>query len=416
MSLANRSVTTVIIGGGHSGLAMSKRLSDNGIDHVVLERREVADSWRTQRWDSFTLLTPNWQTGLPGHHYDGDDPDGFMTRSEIVDFMQGYAEAIDAPVETGTTVTAVRGADDGYEVVTDQGSWSCRCVVLAGGANNLPNVPDFAASVPPEVAMVNPLEYRNPHQLPEGGVLVVGGAATGVQLAEEIHASGRPVTLSVGEHVRMPRRYRGRDIQHWMDAIGRLDERYDEVEDILKARKVASPQLVGTPERTTLDLNALTDSGVQLRGRLGTIRDGVAMFSGGLRNHCLLADQKLTRLLDEIDGWITTHDQDGDLDAPQRYEPTRVTPGTPLTLDLGRGEISSIVWATGFRPDLSWVELPVFDSAGRLRHDGGVVDAPGVYVLGTTFLRRRRSSFIHGAAADTADLAAHLVAYLAGSN
>lgn len=416
MSLANRSVTTVIIGGGHSGLAMSKRLSDNGIDHVVLERREVADSWRTQRWDSFTLLTPNWQTGLPGHHYDGDDPDGFMTRSEIVDFMQRYAEAIDAPVQSGTTVTAVRGADDGYEVVTDQGSWTCRCVMLAGGANNLPNIPDFAASVPDGIVMVNPLEYRNPHQLPEGGVLIVGGAATGVQLAEEIHASGRPVTMSVGEHVRMPRTYRGRDIQHWMDAIGRLDERYDEVEDILKARKVASPQLVGTPERTTLDLNALTDSGVQLRGRLGTIRDGVAMFSGGLRNHCLLADQKLTRLLDEIDGWITTHDQDGDLDAPQRYEPTRVTPGTPLTLDLGRGEISSIVWATGFRPDLSWVELPVFDSAGRLRHDGGVVDAPGVYVLGTTFLRRRRSSFIHGAAADTADLAAHLVAYLAGSN
>lgn len=416
MSLADRSVTTVIIGGGHSGLAMSKRLSDSGIDHVVLERREVADSWRTQRWDSFTLLTPNWQTGLPGHGYDGDDPDGFMTRSEIVDFMQTYAEAIDAPVETGTTVTAVRRADDGYEVVTDQGSWSCRCVVLAGGANNLPNIPDFAASVPPGVAMVNPLDYRNPDQLPDGGVLVVGGAATGVQLAEEIHASGRPVTLSVGEHVRMPRTYRGRDIQHWMDAIGRLDERYDEVDDILKARKVASPQLVGTPERTTLDLNALTDSGVQLRGRLGTIRDGVAMFSGGLRNHCLLADQKLTRLLDEIDGWITTHDQDGDLDAPQRYEPTRVTPGTPLTLDLGRGQISSIVWATGFRPDLSWVDLPVFDSAGRLRHDGGVVEAPGVYLLGTTFLRRRRSSFIHGSAADTAELAAHLVAYLAGSN
>jgi putative flavoprotein involved in K+ transport len=416
MSQVVRSVTTVIIGGGHSGLAMSKRLSDGGIDHVVLERREVADSWRTQRWESFTLLTPNWQTGLPGHRYDGDDPDGFMTRSEIVDFMQGYAEAIGAPVQAGTTVTAVRSADGGYEVVTDQGSWTCRCVVLAGGANNLPNIPNFAMSVPDGVVMVNPLEYRDPGQLPDGGVLVVGGAATGVQLAEEIHASGRPVTMSVGEHVRMPRTYRGRDIQHWMDAIGRLDERYDEVEDILKARKVASPQLVGTPERTTLDLNALTDSGVQLRGRLGTIRDGVAMFSGGLRNHCTLADQKLGRLLDEIDEWITIHDQDGEVDTAQRYEPTRVTAGTPLTLDLGRGEISSIVWATGFRPDLSWVDLPVFDSAGRLRHDGGVVDAPGVYLLGTTFLRRRRSSFIHGSAADTAELAAHLVDYLANSN
>lgn len=403
----------MIIGGGHSGLAMSKRLSDRGIDHVVLDRNDVASSWVTQRWESFSLLTPNWQTRLPGTSYDGDDPDGFMTGGEIAAFLQRYALIVDAPLQAQTTVLAVRPSARGYEVVTDQGTWECRSVVLASGACNLPTTPAFADAVPDAVFAVNPLEYRRPEDLPDGGVLVVGAAASGIQLAEEIHASGRPVTLSVGEHVRMPRTYRGRDIQHWMEVIGRLDERWDDAPEILKARSVASPQLIGTPERRTLDLNALTDAGVRLCGRLGTIRDGVGLFSGGLRNTCALADQKLARLLNEIDEWVATHEVGDALDPPTRFEPTRVAPDAPLTVDLRRGEINTVVWATGFRPDLSWVELPVFDRAGRLRHDGGVVDAPGVYFLGGTFLRRRRSSFIHGADADTADLADHLSGHLA---
>lgn len=280
----------------------------------------------------------------------------------------------------------------------------------------MPSIPELAIAVPAAVEQINPLEYRNPDQLTDGGVLVVGAAATGIQLAEEIRASGRPVTLSVGEHVRMPRTYRGLDIQHWMEAIGRLDERYDEVEEIAKARKVASPQLIGTPDRRVLDLNCLTEAGVELRGRLGGIRDGVAMFSGGLRNHCALADQKLGRLLDEIDEWIETNDLGRDVGPSERYEPTRVERGAPLTLDLAGGEIETIVWATGFRPDLSWLDLPVFDQSGRLRHEGGVVDAPGVYYLGATFLRRRKSSFIHGADDDTRDLADHLAGHVTSGN
>ena len=409
-----RRVTVVVVGAGHSGLAMSKCLSDRGVDHVVLEGREVANSLRAQRWDSFTMLTPNWQARLPGRVYDGDDPDGFMTGAEIVGFIESYADMIGAPVEAGTTVTRVRSAD-GYEVVTDQGTWQCRCVVLAGGACNLLSIPSFAVAVPAGVEQVSPLVYRHPDQLADGGVLVIGAAATGLQLAEEIHTSGRPVTLSVGEHVRMPRTYRGFDIQHWMEQIGRLDERYDEVEEIVKARKVASPQLVGTPERRTLDLNSLTAMGVQLRGRMGAIRDGVAMFSGGLRNHCSLADQKLGRLLDDIDAWVAEQGLDGEVESSERYDATRVARGDPLTLDLKQGEISTIIWATGFRPDFSWVDLPVFDSAGNLRHVGGVVEAPGVYVLGAPFLRRRRSSFLHGSVDDTRDLADHLVTYLAAA-
>jgi putative flavoprotein involved in K+ transport len=405
-------VDVVIVGGGHNGLAMSKQLADRGIDHVVLEQADVADSWRNQRWDSFTLLTPSWQTRLPGAAYDGDDPDGFMDRAEIVAFIEGYARLIDAPVHANTRVDAVRPADDGYEVVTDAGVWSCRSVVIAAGAHRLAAVPAFAEALPEGVASVNPLAYRHPDELPEGGVLIVGAASTGIQLAEEIHASGRPVTLSVGEHVRMPRTYRGRDIQHWMDAIGRLDERYDEVEEILRARAVASPQLVGTTDRRTLDLNRLTDAGVQLRGRVGAIRDGVALFSGGLTNHCTLADQKLRRLLEEIDEWIREQGVDGEVGASERFDRTRLPESAPLSLDLTKGEVRTVVWATGFKPDLSWVDLPVFDGSGRLRHDGGVVDAPGVYYLGATFLRRRKSSFIHGAEDDTADLADHLVQHL----
>ncbi len=393
---------------------MSTQLSSRAIDHVVLERGEVATSWRSQRWDSFTLLTPNWQTTLPGLAYTGEEPDGFMTGPEIVSFIDRYAREVDAPVHTHTEVTSVRPDGDGYLVTSGQGPWRCRSVVLAGGACNLPAIPDLAAGLPDGVESVSPLDYKNPDQLPDGGVLVVGAAATGVQLADEIQRSGRAVTLSLGEHVRMPRTYRGRDIQFWMDAIGRLDERYDEVDEILKARKVASPQLIGTPDRRTLDLNGLADSGVQLRGRLGTIRDGIALFSGGLRNHCALADQKLARLLADIDEWIAAEGLEPTVEPPERFEPTRVPSGTPLSLDLRSGEVRSVVWATGFRPDLSWVELPVFESSGRLRHDGGVVvDAPGVYFLGGTFLRRRRSSFIHGAADDTRELADHLVEHLA---
>lgn len=408
-----RRTDVVIVGAGHSGLAMSKQLTDRGFDHVVLERDEVASSWRRQRWDSFTLLTPNWQTRLPGATYDGDDPDGFMTGCEIADFIATYAASIGAPVSTGTTVTRVRSDGDGYAVETDAGTWTCRAVVLAGGACNLPSIPAFASAVPAHVRQVNPLEYRSPDQLGDGGVLVVGAAATGLQLADEIHRSGRPVTLSVGEHVRMPRVYRGADIQWWLERIGRLDERFDEVDDIVKARKGASPQLIGTPERRTLDLNRLAEEGVRLRGRLGTIRDGVALFSGGLRNHCALADQKLSRLLDDIDEWIAAAGLDGEVGEPERFEPTAVPKGAPLQLDLNQNEIAAVVWATGFRPDLSWVDLPVFGPGGEVRHDGGVCAAPGVYTLGSTFLRRRRSSFIHGAAADTAELADHIAGFLA---
>lgn len=404
--------TTVVIGAGHCGLAMSRLLSDRSIDHVVLERSEVANSWRTERWDSLRLLTPNWQCRLPGHGYDGDDPDGFMTMSEVVDFIAGYAKAIAAPVQTNTKVTSVRRNGESYLVTSDEGEWKAATVVLATGAFNRPKIPEFAQALPESITTLTPTDYRNPDQLPDGGVLVVGASATGVQIAHEIQRSGRPVTLAVGEHVRGPRLYRGRDIHWWMDAAGVLDERYDEVDDIVRARRVPSMQLVGTPERATYDLNALTAIGVRLVGRLAGIRDGHAQFSGSLRNKCELADLKLGRLLDLIDEWALTSGTDDLVPPPHRFEPTVVPEPPILGLDLTNGAITTVIWATGFRPDYSWLDVDVLDAKGMVRHDGGVVESPGMYVIGMPFLRRRKSSFIDGGRADAEDLVVELTRYL----
>jgi putative flavoprotein involved in K+ transport len=391
---------------------MSRCLSERSIDHVVLERSEVANSWRTERWDSLRLLTPNWQCRLPGYAYDGADPDGFMTAAEVVDFIADYSKAIAAPVESGTRVTSVRRTHSGYHVTTDQGEWRCQTVVLATGAFNVAHVPALSEAVPSSVTTVTPMEYRNAGQLGDGGVMVVGASATGVQIAAEIRRSGREVTLAVGEHVRAPRVYRGRDIHWWMEAAGVLDERYDEVDDIVRARRVPSMQLAGSTERATFDLNALTSTGVKLVGRLAGINEGRAQFSGSLRNKCELADLKLGRLLDTIDEWATANGMDDSTPPPHRFVPTVVDASPPLALDLTSGEIETIVWATGFRPDYSWLDVEVLDRKGMIKHDGGVVESPGMYLLGSPFLRRRKSSFIDGAGVDAQELVVELAAYL----
>jgi putative flavoprotein involved in K+ transport len=404
--------TTIVVGAGQSGLAMSRCLSDRSIDHVVLEKNEVASSWRRERWDSLRLLTPNWQCRLPGHAYQGDDPDGFMGALEVADFITDYAELIAAPLMCGTTVTSVQRTNAGYRVTTDQGEWNCTAVVLATGAFNVPTVPSFATAVPTAVTTLTPTEYRNPSQLGDGGVMVVGASATGVQIAAEIRRSGREVVLSVGEHVRGPRMYRGRDIHWWMEAAGVLDERYDEVDDIVRARRVPSMQLAGSDERATFDLNALTSIGVKMVGRFAGVNDGRAQFSGSLRNKCELADLKLGRLLDTIDEWALTDGVNGSVPPPHRLEQTVVDASPQLGLDLRSGEIETIIWATGFRPDYSWLDVAVLDRKGMIRHDGGVVESPGMYLIGTPFLRRRKSSFIDGSRADAEDLIVELASYL----
>lgn len=338
-----------------------------------------------------------------------------MTMGEVIEFIEHFAVISRAPLRTDTAVTSVRPADGGYQVTTSGGEIRCRAVVIATGACNQPVTPPFSDAVPARIAQLTPFDYREPAQLEDGRVLVVGASATGVQLAAELRRSGRPVTLSVGEHVRLPRTYRGRDVLWWMDASGVWDERYDQVDDLDRARRLPSPQLVGTPERTTLDLNALAAMGVDLVGRLAAVRDGHALFSGGLRNVLSLADLKMGRLLTTFDEWARTSRRDAEVGPPERFAPTRVPASAPWQLDLRGGEIRTILWATGFKPDYGWLDVPVLDQKGRLRHDGGVIDSPGLYVLGLPVLRRRRSTFIHGIEQDASEIVDHLAKHLAGA-
>jgi len=297
-------------------------------------------------------------------------------------------------------------------VVTDRGVWHCRSVVIASGACNIPSIPKVAANLPADIQQVTPREYRNPDQLQEGAVLVVGASATGLQLAQEIHLSGRPVTIASGEHVRLPRIYRGMDIQWWMHATGLLDEGLDVIDDINRARHLPSPQLVGSRQHQILDLNTMTGLGIKLVGRLMGVNNGHLQFSGSLTNVCALADLKMNRLLKAADEWAEQSGLDAEIDPPERFPRTEVDEVPCLDIDLQAAEIRSVVWATGYRPDYSWLEMPVLDRKGMIKHDGGVADAPGMYVLGMPFLRKRKSSFIHGAEDDARHVAGHLAEFL----
>jgi putative flavoprotein involved in K+ transport len=403
-------LATVIVGAGQAGLAMSRELSGRGVDHLILERGAVANSWRTERWDSLTLLTPNWANGLPGAPYEGAEPDGFMPVSELVERFEAYASTIDAPIQDDTTVTNVVRTGSNYRLYTNHGPVLCETLVLATGACNRPKVPAIRSAVPPGLFQTTPLAYRRPSDLPYGGVLIVGASASGVQLAREIHSSGRPVTLAVGNHTRLPRSYRGRDIEWWLNATGLHDVTFDEIDDLDRARQTPSGQLIGSHEK--VDLNGLQDLGIEVVGRLADIRDGQALFSGGLANAIASADLKMNRLLNSIDEWIVAQGLETEMPAPEVFVQTRVPTVPRLMRSLTDGTIRTVVWATGYSPDFSWLDLPVFDRRGRLRHYGGVVDVPGLYVMGLPFMRRRKSQQILGAGDDAADLAGHLVSKL----
>lgn len=413
-------VSVVVIGAGHAGLAISACLTERSIEHVVLERGEVANSWRTQRWDSLKLLTPSWQCQLPGFKYQGANPNGYMGMRELTQHLDAYAQTIKAPVHTHTNVLSLSRTHSGYKVETNRGRWHCKSVVLASGICNRAAIPAMANQLPDSVQSIDPLQYKNPEQLPSGNVLVVGGSATGLQLAEEIHASGRKVTLSVGEHVRMPRMYRGKDIQWWMDQAGYLDQSIESEAEPNRARRLPSPQLIGSTAQRTLDLNMLQAKGISITGRLAGVRDNTALFSGALRNCCALADLKLNRLLEQLDKWAKEAGIDASIEASERFAPTKV-PGKPiLNLDFEKRGINTVLWATGFRPDYSWLQLPVLDRKGKLIHEQGIVgnetsNTPGVYAMGLSYMRKRKSGTIFGAADDAQHLANNIHEFLIAS-
>ncbi len=399
----------LIIGAGQAGLAMSHCLQARGIGHALLERGRVAESWRSERWDSLRLLTPNWMTRLPGHRYAGPDPHGFLAAAEVATLLDGYAASFGAPVLGRTRVRALAAAGDGYLAETDRGAWRARAVVVATGACGMPRLPGFAAALPSDIVQVAASHYRRPDQLPAGGVLVVGGSATGVQLAQEIHGSGRPVTLAVGRHTRMVRRYRGRDIFAWMDAAGISSECWMRAPDLAAARRQPSMQLSGLGP---IDLARLARAGVRVVGRVEAV-DGTRLAIGdNLARDCAASDQRLQRTLARIDAHI---DGGGHRRPPRRrgLAAARATrAGGARGLDLAAGGIRSVVWATGYRRDYGWLEVPVLDPAGEIAHAGGVTAAPGLYALGLRFLRRRDSNFIDGVGRDAEALAPAIAGFL----
>lgn len=402
-----RYIDTVIIGGGQAGLAMSRCLSERGVENVVLERGRVAERWRSQRWDSLHLLTPRWQSRLPGFSYEGPDPEGYMSRIEVIDFLDAYARTVPGDVLTGVTVTSVEPDYAGYRVRTDQEDWRSAHVVIATGESDLPFVPPAAGRLDPGIAQIVPTKYRNPQDLPWGGVLVVGASSTGIQLALEIQESGRPVTLSVGRHTRLPRMYRGRDILWWFDRMGLFTERARNVADLVASRNQPSMQLVGTPDRRTIDLRAVRAAGVRVVGRTAGIEGSRVAFDDDLLETTTAADVKLARLKLRIDAWASANGLDSRVAPAEAFVPGRMDDGT-TSIDLRAAGIRSVLWATGYRRDYSWLNVPVLDSSGEIVHAEGVTPSPGLYVIGLQFLRRRNSSFIDGVARDAEDLADHL--------
>jgi putative flavoprotein involved in K+ transport len=389
---------------------MSYHLTGAGIDHDVLERGEVANSWRTERWDSLRLLTPNWMTALPGVPYEGDDPDGYMTATETTATLEAYRRSFDPPLHTGTEVESACHTSTGFEVRTKDRTWRCDAVVAATGGSSEPNIPVLASDLPPALPQFTSLSYRRPAQIEDGGrVLVVGASASGVQIADELRRAGHDVTISVGEHVRLPRSYRGVDIYRWLDRIGQLDERWHEVEDLQRARRHASVQVVGSEDRREVDLPSLQGLGVDLVGRLMAIRGPTALCSGGLGSLVANADLKEARLLRRIDEWVDEHDMADTVGPATEPRPT-VLSQAPTELDLGN--LAAVVWATGFRPTYGWLDPLAFTPGRRIDHDGGVARMPGLYLLGLPFLRRRRSNLLAGLGLDAAELCRHLVGYL----
>ncbi|MGZ4663963.1 MAG: NAD(P)-binding domain-containing protein [Frankiaceae bacterium] len=398
---------TIVLGAGHAGLAVSRLLTDRGRDHVMLDRGRIAERWLSQRWDSLRLLTPNWMTRLPGWSYRGDDPDGFMRAADLAAYLDTYALSFGAPVYPGVEFESVRAAGGEYPVGTSSGTWSARNVVIATGYCDLPSEPAVLHSLAPGIRRVSAAGYRNPDELSAGGVLVVGASASGAQISDELARAGRDVVLAVGAHTRIPRRYRGRDIMFWLDAMGLLDRSAEQVADLEQARREPSLQLVGRPDGRDLDLATLQSAGVRLAGRLMGADAHTVRFATDLRGTVAGADERLRRLLARIDRYAEQSGLAGTPPPAEPVPPVRIV-GYLTDLNLRAAGITTVVSATGFRREYPWLQVPVLDPAGEIRQHRGVTPAAGLYVVGLRFQTRRNSTFIDGARHDARLVVDHL--------
>ncbi|MGK5114101.1 MULTISPECIES: flavin-containing monooxygenase [unclassified Geodermatophilus] len=405
-------VPVAVVGAGQAGLAVSRLLTEADVDHVVLERGRAAEHWRSARWRSLRLLTPNWMSRLPGWRYAGPDPAGYMSAREVADYLSAYAVASRAPVVEGAAVESLRPAPAGYRIATAAGHWTTRAVVVATGWSDLPSVPAAAARLDRSLVQLTAASYRDPAGLPDAGVLVVGASASGVQLADEIAATGRPVTLAVGRHARVPRRYRGMEILWWLDAMGLLDRRVRPHVAPADTPPDPSLQLVGRPDDRAVDLPALQARGITLTGRL-LAADGTRLrFADDLPLTTRAADDHMAGLLHRIDSYAAAVGlADEVLPAPPALPGIR-TAQPPVELDLAAAGIGAVVWATGYRRSYPWLHVPVLDAAGEIRHVAGTTAARGLHVVGMRMQTRRNSTFLDGVRHDAAAVVGRLLADL----
>lgn len=400
-------IEAIVIGGGHAGLAMSRCLDRCDISRIVLERGRIAERWRSERWDSLRLLTPNWHTRMPDWCYQGEDPNGYMSVPELISFLEDYAQSFNAPMHTGVAVESVKRNLDGFEVRSGSQVWQVRAVIIATGHCDVPFVPDVATNLSSNVTQLSSSQYRNPGQLPAGGVLVVGTGASGSQIAEELVDSGRSVMLSVGRHRRLPRCYRGRDILWWVDKMGI----FCEPADPSTSRSFPTPQLVGSDEGRSLDLGILQTLGVKLVGRVTTIEGVRVRFDSNLEQTVQQAEEEMREFLTRIDSYAEIHNLGDNAELP---EPVIPEP-SPDKINLWKAGIRTLVWAVGYRRAYPWLQLDLLDSHGELRHRDGVTQEPGMYVIGLRRQRWNNSNFIDGVGDDALFLADHLTRHLAVS-
>jgi putative flavoprotein involved in K+ transport len=397
-------VETLVIGAGQAGLALSYHLKARGRDHLLLDRGRVGERWRSERWDSFKLLTPNWQTSMPGMSYAGDDPDGFMDKGEVVTMFDRYARSIDAPVRTGVAVHRIRRGDSGWEVVSDAGTFDADNVVVATGHHALPRIPmEPATRLPSDITQLHTSHYRNPAQLPDGGVLVVGAGPSGQQIAEELVGTGRRVILAAGRHRTLPRRYRGHDTHWWMHHMGAFERTIDTLADPQSVRSAPAFVLAGGSH--DMDLHRLVDKGVVAAGRLAGVLGTTAWFADDLAETVAAADRNLVAFRASVDDFVARTGISCDPpDAPPR-SPGPWATYAPRQLNFDHVGVRTVVWATGYRRDFSWIDAPVFDATGEPLQRRGVTSADGLFFLGLRWMYRRSSDTIHGVGADAEYLA-----------
>ena len=404
---------TVVIGGGQSGLAMSYVLKQRGIEHVVLEKERIGESWRSGRWDSFTLVSPNWTMRLPGFPYAGNEPDGFLPRDEIVAHLEAYAASFGAPVRSGIKVNSVEAEGNGYLVRTGNGDYSARSVVIATGLFQQPKLPSFSREINPEIIQMHTGQYRNPNMLPPGAVLVVGSGQSGCQIAEELYRSGRKVYLVVGSAGRVPRRYRGQDAFRWLLQSGFFDTPIDKA-PTPKVRYAGNPHMTGKDGGHSINLHRFAQDGVTLLGRIQGAESDRIHLAPDLNATMAKVDQFAADIIKLFDETIEKQGLDVPEDLEVRAEELAEHEPLPETteLNLRDADITSIVWAMGYRFDFSWVKLPVFDEDGYPVQARGVTTQPGLYFLGLHFLHTRKSGLFLGVGDDAAHVAEHLSAHL----